>query len=239
MKPAKVEYVGKDLEAMDFAENYHRWILELFRPFIGKRLVEVGAGTGSFSKLLVETNPESLTLIEPSDMFEGLRESVPESSSIKHSQNIFTNVADDIGASAERPDTIFYVNVLEHIEDDGLELTTVNQTLAAGGHACIFVPALPSLYSDFDKRLGHYRRYAKEELLEKCVAAGFQIRLERYFDLVGVLPWFLKYRLMRSQTLGSGLVTLYDKAFVPVIKPIERLLRPPVGKNLLVVAQKI
>ena len=61
----KVVYVGKDLEAMSFAVNYHKWILEEFRPFLGKRLVEVGAGTGSFSEMLIGENPEDLALIEP------------------------------------------------------------------------------------------------------------------------------------------------------------------------------
>ena len=59
-------YAGKDLEAMSFAVNYHRWILSIFEPHLGKRVVEVGAGTGSFSELLLERRLESLSLVEPS-----------------------------------------------------------------------------------------------------------------------------------------------------------------------------
>ncbi len=59
-------YAGKDLEAMSFAVNYHRWILSIFEPYLGKRVVEVGAGTGSFSELLLEQRLESLALVEPS-----------------------------------------------------------------------------------------------------------------------------------------------------------------------------
>src|SRR5215207_7329186 len=59
-------YAGRDLESMDFARNYHRWILDLFAPHLGRRLVEVGAGTGSFSELLLERAPAALTLVEPS-----------------------------------------------------------------------------------------------------------------------------------------------------------------------------
>jgi phospholipid N-methyltransferase len=73
MSKEKVEYVGKDLEAMDFAVNYHRWILALMKPFLGMHLVEVGAGTGAFSELLLETSPETLSLVEPSAMFETLQ----------------------------------------------------------------------------------------------------------------------------------------------------------------------
>ena len=67
-----VEYPGRDLEAMSFAVNYHKWILNEFRPYLGKSVVEVGAGTGSFSELLIEERIERLTLIEPSAMFDVL-----------------------------------------------------------------------------------------------------------------------------------------------------------------------
>jgi SAM-dependent methyltransferase len=241
MKTVEVEYVGKDLEAMDFAENYHRWILNLFRPYIGKHIVEVGAGTGSFSTLLLETNPESLSLVEPSGMYTALTEKLSkltETAGVCFFKSIFVEVADQIGQE-KKPDTMMYINVLEHIEDDRLELITINRSLAVGGYACIFVPSMPALYSDFDKRLGHYRRYNKKELVEKCEAAGFEIRVARYFDFLGILPWFVKYRLMGSLTMESGAVQLYDRLVVPIIRPLENLVNPPLGKNLLVVAEKV
>ncbi|MDQ3181194.1 MAG: hypothetical protein M3Q33_11810, partial [Acidobacteriota bacterium] len=95
----KVEYVGKDLEAMDFAVNYHRWILALMKPFLGKHLVEVGAGTGAFSELLLETSPETLSLIEPSAMFETLQTNLTKNDSaaeIRAFPNIFAEVAAQI-----------------------------------------------------------------------------------------------------------------------------------------------
>ncbi len=240
MKNPEVEYAGKDLEAMDFAENYHRWILNLLKPYLGKHLVEVGAGTGSFSEMLLETNPETLSLVEPSAMFLALTENLSRSkvpAVIKFFRSIFTVVAAEI-REAQAPDTLIYVNVLEHIENDRLELETVNQTLAAGGHVCIFVPSMPCLFSDFDKRIGHFRRYRKKELIEKCEAAGFKIVVARYFDFLGILPWFVKYRLMRSLTLESAAVQLYDCVAVPIIKRLENFIHPPIGKNLLVVAKK-
>ena len=121
MKTIEVEYAGTDLEAMNFAENYHRWILNLLKPYIGKHLVEVGAGTGSFSEMLLETEPASLSLVEPSEMYLTLTEKLSksrDSTVIKYFRNVFTAVADEI-RDVQTPDTLIYINVLEHIENVG------------------------------------------------------------------------------------------------------------------------
>ncbi len=226
---------------MDFAVNYHRWILELMKPFLGKHLVEVGAGTGAFSDLLLETSPETLSLIEPSAMFETLQANLAKHDSaaqIRAFPNIFAEVAAQIEAE-QSPDSIIYINVLEHIEDDRLELEIVHRTLRENGRVFVFVPALPALFSEFDKQIGHFRRYRKGELAEKFRTTGFRILLSRYFDAAGIFPWLVKYRLLKSLTIESGAVHLYDKFVVPVAKPIESFLPLPLGKNLLFVAEKI
>ncbi|HTK38978.1 MAG TPA: methyltransferase domain-containing protein [Pyrinomonadaceae bacterium] len=240
MKKTKVEYFGKDLEAMDHAENYHQWIFSLIKPYLGKNLVEVGAGTGTFSKLLLGVNPVSLFLIEPSDMYEKLAGNISEISgetAFACFQDLFRNVADVIKKEKE-PDSIIYINVLEHIQDDENELEIVHRTLAKDGRLCIFVPAQQFLYSDFDRSIGHFRRYKKNELADKCRAAGFKILMARNFDLPGILPWFIKYRLLKSTTMEQSLTSVYDKYAVPVAKWLESRIHPPIGKNLLVVAAK-
>ncbi|MBS1792993.1 MAG: class I SAM-dependent methyltransferase [Acidobacteria bacterium] len=234
----KVVYVGKDLEAMSFAVNYHKWILEEFRPFLGRNLVEVGAGTGSFSEMLLAENPESLALVEPSGMFEFLEQNIGQletTARVAYHNAIFSETAARL---ADRPDTIIYVNVLEHIEDDRAELEKVYETLAPGGHCLIFVPALMALYGAFDEKVGHFRRYTKKEVEEKGAAAGFRVVKSKYFDFAGIFPWYVKYKLLKSDSLGSGAVTAYDKFAVPVTKQFERFLPFPVGKNILTVLRK-
>ena len=179
----KVVYIGKDLEAMTFAVNYHKWILDEFRPFLGKNLTEVGAGTGSFSELLLNKNPETLIMIEPSEMFNSLEKNISQietSSKIEFYQTIFAQVYRQIAAQ-NQTDSIIYVNVLEHIEDDEAELSMIYETLDKGGRCFIFVPALPFLYGEFDRKIGHFRRYAKKEIEGKCRTAGFKILKSKYF----------------------------------------------------------
>ena len=237
----KIVYVGRDLEAMSFAVNYHRWILSVFQPYLGKRLVEVGAGTGSFSELLLESPAESVSLVEPSEaMHRTLRERVRQlgsSAKVETYNSTFADVAEQIKLS-QRPDSIIYVNVMEHIRDDEAEFKAIWRTLDAKGRIFIFVPALSWLYGNFDKDVGHFRRYTKPELKEKCEGAGFKILKATYFDLIGVAPWWIQYRLLKANTLNPNAVKLYDKLMVPVTKAIESLIKPPLGKNLLLIAEK-
>jgi SAM-dependent methyltransferase len=240
MSEARLTYAGRDLEAMDFAENYHEWIWQMFSPFAGDDIVEVGAGSGSFSKLILGSRPASLSMVEPSGMFDLLESNLAEEkteSVLRFFNTTFSEAAGEI-ADGGRPDTVVYVNVLEHVDDDEGELKTVYETLRSGGHVCIFVPAMPALFSRYDRHLGHFRRYKLAELKAKCERAGFKIALARRMDLPGVLPWFLKYRVLRSMSMESWAVQLYDRAVVPVTKRVEQIVHPPLGKNVIVVGEK-
>jgi SAM-dependent methyltransferase len=241
MKEGRVTYPGRDLEAMDFAENYHEWIWEMFGPFAGRDVVEVGAGSGSFSKLILRSSPASLSLIEPSGMFGSLERTlaaVRTDTKLRLFDSTFAEAAAKI-AEEGPPDTIIYVNVLEHVEHDEEELRIVYRTLRPGGHVCIFVPAMPSLFSRYDRHLGHFRRYSLSEMKTKCELAGFKISLARRMDLPGVLPWLVKYRIMRSMSMETWAVRLYDRTVVPVTKRLEHLIHPPIGKNVIVVGEKV
>ena len=237
-----VDYAGRDLEAMSWAVNYHRWILQVFTPYLGSRLVEVGAGKGSFSELLLERRPHSLSLVEPSaamyaELVERLKP-LSTSTEVVTYQTTFEHIADRIRVT-QHPDSIIYVNVLEHIADDQMELTSISRALEKGGRVFIFVPALSWLFGSFDKRIGHYRRYTKSELAAKCASAGLKVILVNYFDFIGVAPWWIKYRLLKSEQLETPAVKFYDAYVVPLAKAIESLVSPPIGKNVILIAEKV
>ena len=233
-------YEGRDLEAMSFARNYHQWILDLFRPFLGSRLVEVGAGSGSFSEMLLALHPESLALVEPSGMYRQLVERVGDwktGTRVTTFNETFDRVAARIRDDV-RPDSIIYVNVLEHVADDEAELALVRETLCARGRVFVFVPALSWLYGSFDKMVGHQRRYARRELSAKFERAGLGVLKSVYFDAAGILPWWIKYRVLRSEKMEPGAVKFYDDFCVPTLRRIEAAVAPPLGKNILLVAEK-
>jgi len=234
-------YTGRELESMAFAMKYHQWILDVFRPFLGKRIVEVGAGSGSFSELLLATGPEQLDAIEPSaNLYPLLAERLlkVDPDCIGHARRgTLTDTLESIRKTGT-PDSVIYVNVLEHIEDDAAELLTIHSLLEPGGHVLIFSPAHPWLMGSMDHELGHYRRYTMTDLVGKCKAAGFTIRLSSYFDMLGIVPWWLKYCVLRSRTMEPAAVRFYDRYAVPMSRLLESVIQPPMGRNVILVCEK-
>ena len=219
---------------MGFAVRYHAWIRDEFAPAVRGDVAEVGAGDGAFSELLLQLQPRSLTLFEPcAAMHARQPERVVGDARVRRENIVF---AERAGGEAEF-DTVVYVNVLEHIEDDRGELRLMHRALRAGGRICVFVPALRWLMSDHDRAIGHLRRYERAELRDKVDEAGFAIERLHFFDSLGTLAWWLCMRVLKLPLRG-GSVDLYDRAAVPLLRAFESRLRPPLGKNLLLVARK-
>lgn len=227
------EYPGRELEAMSFAVNYHRWIAAEISPFLGQRAAEVGAGIGSVSSLLLEHPVGRLEAYEPSaNMFPQLAARLANEARARAVNAFFGTQA-----PAEPFDSVAYINVLEHIEDDRGELGRAFAALRPGGHLLVFVPALAWLYSDFDRRIGHARRYSRPGLVRLARASGFEVVRAKYFDVAGVIPWYLNFVLLR-RGLGPAGVGLYDRVVVPPMRRLEGWIAPPIGKNLLMVARR-
>lgn len=230
------EYPGDELASLAEMPNYNAWIFSHFRSHLGGRAVEFGAGLGTVSASLAPA-VDALELVEPSPRFARI---------LKDRFAALPNVA-VIGSTfeaavAQMPDggrdAAVMVNVLEHIEDDGAALRDLFRILAPGGRLLLFVPALPALYSEFDRRVGHFRRYRLNPLRNAIASSGFEIVVGRYFDSVGALSWWLINKVARATTINSGLASLYDRAFVPPLRFLENVIAPPVGKNIVIVARK-
>ncbi|GAB4143362.1 MAG: hypothetical protein OHK0017_00620 [Patescibacteria group bacterium] len=230
------DYAGSDLEHMDFAVNYHKHILNLFSKYLGKNVMEVGAGSGSFTNLIAESYPNlNITSLEPSDsMFKSLQENTAANPKIEAKKEFLEDITPEL--KAKNIDSVVYVNVLEHIEKDVEILKRTNEILTPGGHVLSFTPAMPMLMSKFDKELGHYRRYTLNEMKNKMEEAGFEIVEAYYFDLIGTFLWWLKFTVLGSTSIGAGNSKLFDKVFVPIIKLEPRWL--PFGKNIVVIGRK-
>lgn len=217
---------SRELEVLSNTPVSTRIIVDELAPAVGHRVLEVGSGLGLITAELVARGHE-VTALEPDP---SLFARAAENGS--PARRINATLAD---AGLEgKFDTVLYVNVLEHIADDIAELALARERLVPGGNVVIFVPAMPALYGTMDAVSGHHRRYRRAELRAVMVRAGLRPGQVRNFDLVGLVPYWLSYRVMRRTVLGQATVGLYDKVVIPVSLAVSRVVRRRgPGKNLV------
>lgn len=133
-------------------------------------------------------------------------------------------------------DFVFMVDLLEHIDDDEKLLLALYDKIKVGGGLFIYVPARMELYSAFDKSIGHYRRYSKHELIAKVKRAGFKIENFRYHELLGYVASAIHNKFFGIKEPGKFSLLLYDYCIVPLTTLIEKLVNPPIGKSLYLLA---
>lgn len=230
------EYEGREFEAAANLVNYYNWITDSFSPYLHGDGAEIGAGVGTYSQYLRPffTN---LDLVEPSPTQQRFIVSLYNDD--PH-VNVFSESIDAyhqrIGDKAK--DSICLVNVLEHIDDDVSALQDLSAMLKNNGHLCIFVPALPFLYSKLDRIFGHFRRYSHAELKQKVENSGLEIVHYKYMDITGVPAWGFVNTLCGSTNLNPKMAKIYDRFFVPCTRVLEKFIRAPIGKSLLIVGRK-
>jgi hypothetical protein len=94
------------------------------------------------------------------------------------------------------------------------------------------------LMSELDRVHGHFRRYHKGDLEAKLRAVPADIVHCSYFDAFGTLSWFVVNTVLRRTDFNPTLIHINDRYLVPLSRAVERLITPPFGKNLIVIAQK-
>lgn len=223
--------LAETLDNLDGADNYAAWIFEQVQPHLGDAVLEVGAGHGTFTEILSARGARVVATDVSQRCADVLRERFAGDERV-------TVVHGGADAVAGQPpfDSAVLINVLEHIPDDDGALRDLASVLRPGGRLILWVPALQLLYSDFDRKIGHYRRYRKGELKEQLTRAGYQVAEIRYVNSVGALAWLVVARLMHRAPTGGRSVKIYDSYFVPVLKRLEGRRGAPFGQSVFAVA---
>ena len=216
-----------NLEVMEEAVRYNDFLLGLILPLANGRVVDFGAGSGTFAAKLRERNI-GIQCIEPDPR---LREKLGASG-----LTAYPGLEQIPGESI---DLAYSFNVLEHIEDDAAALSGLHRVLKPGGRLLLYVPAFMVLYSAMDRRIGHVRRYTKSTLIDVVRGAGFTIDEIRYADSLGFLA-ALAFKALgpRSGELNIRSVRFYDRYLFPLSRMLDVLLQPVIGKNLILRATK-
>jgi len=225
-----------DLEIMVGGNNYSGWIYRRILPFIGQRILEVGAGIGNFIRLLV--NRELIVAVDKHPAcVDYLKARLGSSRTVVPMEL-------DISDPAVRElspyefDTVICLNVLEHVEDDLSALAHMQSVLRPGGILILLVPAFQFLYGSVDRSLGHYRRYNRKSLIPKMVQAGFQVESTMYTNMIGMAGWFLNNRVLGWHKESARQIGFFDRFVAPWAERLERWIQPPVGLSLISVCRK-
>ena len=229
-------YAADDLETMQEARRYGEHLFGLLRPYIGRRVLEVGCGIGTFTGRLLDL-ADDVVGIEPNV------NCVVRTRSAIGSHPRFTlhechlEECDAEALQAHRFDTILCVNVLEHIENDVQALRRFRELLQPGGHALIFVPAVPAAYGPLDAELGHHRRYTRASLTRAFREAGLDLATIRYTNPIGLIGWMFNAHVTKSKAHSLSQVRMFERLVAPWALPLERLFQPPIGLSLVAIGR--
>jgi glycosyltransferase involved in cell wall biosynthesis len=216
------------------ADKYNRWVYELIKPYIGRRILEVGAGIGNMTRHYLSHGEVTATDISPWSLGE-LRKAFADFPQVRVER---LDITRDACAQTEAYDTILCLNVLEHIEDDVQSLRHMRTLLKPGGRLVLYVPSNPRLYCEIDRGVGHFRRYEEAELRRKLVEAGFRLGPVTSHNSIGALGWWLQGKILGKRRIGSSDVGGMN-ALMPFIRLQERLdLRSRFALSILAVGER-
>jgi glycosyltransferase involved in cell wall biosynthesis len=209
---------GEILLRLNRAPRFSRWMADVIRPYAGRRVLELGAGIGNLTTHLVPRAAYWATDINPEYLnnLERLRANRPY---LRVAQVDATNAA--TFPIEQSFDTVIFLNVLEHLEDDASALRNVHRALENGGNAVVLVPSGPALFGTLDEVLGHCRRYTEKQLIEVGQAAGFTVERILKFNRTGVIAWWLNGKILRRRTFGLAQIRLLN-----LLTPLFRVLDP-------------
>jgi hypothetical protein len=232
-------YIGNELDLFKYATHWKRYWGKKAAPFIRGHVIEVGAGLGGTTSHLATTDAkfDKWVCLEPDPALGGLISQnldpkVNPLDKIDIEYSYLSNYQTDV-----KPDTILYIDVIEHIQNDRLELLEAAARLTSGGHLIVLVPAHNFLFSNFDKAIGHYRRYNKR-MLKEVLPPDLKLEKLYYLDSVGLFASLANKLLLKSGSPTIGQIKFWNKWMIPVSTLVDKLLFYSFGKSLLLIATK-
>lgn len=229
-------YQGQELTLFEEARNWKQYLAENISEYIQGTVLEAGAGLGETTAYLLNKNVSDWLCLEPD---EKLVNHINQKIIDKQLPNVCRVLQGDLSAldKGDQFDTIVYIDVLEHIEQDKLELEKAAGYLKNGGHLVVLSPAFQFLYSPFDKAIGHFRRYDKASL--RKIKPGTMVEKKMfYLESSGMLLLLINRFLSGKSYPSRTTVKFWDKVFIPVSRVIDKIIFHSFGKTIIGIWQK-
>lgn len=226
------------LEKNEAMGNFVTWLYGVIKPHLGSTVAEAGAGIGTYSNQCA-LDGKQVYAYEFSDEYMALlKQKYSDTPNIHLMQGDITTQAFVDALKSKNLDSIYSLNVLEHIDNDQQALHNFYEVLKPGGTAVVLVPAHKWLFNSLDKNVGHVRRYSKKEFKQKIGATKFELTKLFYFNSPAILGWYVNGNVMKKEKIDSSATDAFN-SIVPLVKFVERyILRGTVGISLIAVLKK-
>lgn len=230
------DYIGNELELFKHAHNWKSYYAQFIRKYLINDVLEVGAGIGETTHSLCNGAQTSWLCVEPDGKL--LNELVlkKESGYLPSLVEVLLGTLENLDAS-RKFDAIIYIDVIEHIENDVEELKKASTFLKPGGKLIVLVPAHNYLFSEFDKSIGHFRRYNKRSLIG--AAPKDLIRKDlRYLDSVGLFASLANKWFLKQEYPELNQIKFWDNYLIPISKITDVILFYNIGKTVIGIWEK-
>jgi SAM-dependent methyltransferase len=229
-------YQGSELDVFQHAVNWKTYYASRLRRFVVGDTLEVGAGIGATSRFLCDGTQQSWTCLEPdAHLLDRLRESFAGTPLPVPTRLVQGSVADL--THADQFDTLLYIDVLEHIEDDRGELARSAGHVRPGGRIIVLSPAHNWLFSPFDRAIGHYRRYSTTSLAA-VTPPGLELTSIFYLDSVGLLASCANRLFLKESSPTVAQIRFWDGVLVRMSRLMDPLTGGRLGKTVIAVWTK-
>jgi len=230
------EYVGEELDLFALAVNWKLYFKSQFADIIRGDVLEVGAGIGETTRHLCDGRQRSWLCLEPDGQLAGRLESAIASGVLSPMPRVQIGTIADVDP-ASRFDAILYIDVLEHIEHDAEELSRAAELLGPSGRIVVLSPAFGFLYSEFDRAVGHFRRYTTRSLEAVFPASLTRLQL-RYLDAVGFLASVTNRMLLHQSVPSRRQIEFWDRRMIPLSRHLDRIFQHLFGRSVLAVYER-
>ncbi len=232
----EIAYKGNELDLFEQATAWKKYYGRFLIPYLRDSVLEVGAGIGSTTSVLCNGTQDKWLCLEPDPQLYGRLENKINEQRLPACCISFKGTTADL-PTANKFNAIIYIDVIEHIDKDREELTRAESLLTEKGYLIVLVPAHQFLYSEFDKAIGHYRRYNKK-MLTAAAPPGLRLLKMRYLDSFGLFASIMNKYFLKQDYPTAGQISFWNKFLVPVSKPVDFILNYNAGKTLVAVWQK-
>jgi SAM-dependent methyltransferase len=229
-------YVGSELDLFGAARNWKAYFRDRMAPYLGRDVLEVGAGLGGTTRVLCRGTERRWVGLEPDPALAGRLADEVRSGTLPPCCEVRVGTIEGLDPS-ETFDTILYMDVLEHIEDDRAEVARAAAHLRPGGHLIALSPAHQWLYTPFDRAIGHHRRYTRAGFGALAPPGLERVRLD-YLDSIGFFASLANRVLLRSAMPGPSQVAFWDRVLVRISRVVDPALGYSAGKSVLAVWRK-